>query len=123
MAGRSQPRPRLYRALRSIGRVATASCWLATRFLQLLFATNGRTFGAEHVCGAAPTEIVTPFKRSPELIDLFVSAYNGFPQAWASLDAYQPDDHFLDPTDPAQARQLVDRHLRTVTFRPRIVRR
>ena len=32
--------------------------------------------------------------------------------------SYQPEDRFLDPKDPAQARELVERHLRAVTHRP-----
>jgi hypothetical protein len=83
------------------------------RFLQLLFAGNGNAFGVE-VCGCPPTDIITPLPHTPELTDLFVSAYNGFPQAWESLDGYQPKDRFLDREDPEQARQLVDRHLRAV---------
>ena len=91
------------------------------RFLQLLFAGNGKAFGVE-VCGCAPREIITPFKHSPELTDLFVSAYNGFPQAWDSLGDYHPKGRFLDRKHPAQARRLVDRHLRAVAHSPRVGR-
>jgi hypothetical protein len=87
------------------------------RFLQLLFAGNGKAFGVE-VCGCAPSEIITPLTDDPQLVDLFVSAYNGFPQAWDSLDDYQPEGRVLDFKDPAHARELVERHLRAVTHRP-----
>ena len=87
------------------------------RFLQLLFAKNGKDFGVQ-VCGCAPREIMTPLQGRPELVDLFIAAYNGFPQAWDSLDEYQPEDRFLDHRDPSQARELVDRHLRHVTHLP-----
>jgi hypothetical protein len=86
-------------------------------FLQLLFARNGKDFGVE-VCGCAPLEIITPLQDIPELPDLFVAAYNGFPQAWESLSDYQPEDHRLDHRDPPQARELVVRHLNAVTHNP-----
>ena len=81
-------------------------------FLQLLFAANGTDPGWQ-VCGTPPTEIITRLPHTPELIDLFVSAYNGFPQAWDSL-SYQLGDHGLDWRTPEQARALVDQYLRRV---------
>jgi hypothetical protein len=74
-------------------------------------------FGVE-VCGCAPREIITALNDDVELPDLFVSAYNGFPQAWDSLSDYQPEGRRLDPKDPAEARELVERHLRAVSHRP-----
>jgi hypothetical protein len=56
------------------------------RFLQLLFKDNGKGFGVE-VCGCAPSQIFSPLDLSPELVNLFVDAFNGFPKAWNTLDA------------------------------------
>jgi hypothetical protein len=83
------------------------------RFLQLLFRGNGKDFGVE-VCGEPPLEIISLLPHTPELTDLFVSAYNGFPQAWESIYHRDPDARSLDRNDPNQARELVERHLRTV---------
>lgn len=83
------------------------------RFLQLLFAENGRAFGVE-VCGCPPCEIITPLKNHPGLPDLFVAAYNGFPQAWDSLRWSLSDCDGLDRHVPEEARELVERHLAAV---------
>jgi hypothetical protein len=87
-----------------------------SRFLRLLFAGNGRLFGVE-ACGAAPTEIISQLPFGPELTDLFVSAYHGSGR-WHSLDEYQPADRRLNPANPAEARELVARHLGAVTHQP-----
>jgi len=87
------------------------------RFLQLLFAKNGKDFGVE-VCSEPPCEIITPLKDLPELPHLFAAAYNGSPQAWDSLAPFHPEGRFLDRKNPQQARELVERHLQAVTHKP-----
>jgi hypothetical protein len=80
------------------------------RFLQLLFAENGKAFDTQTV-GYPPPEIISRLPHTPELVDLFISAFNGFPDAWFSLKAHQQGARHLDPKDPEQARELVDQYL------------